>query len=694
MKNLLNKLHFRKSILCIILAFCLVICTVTVSTAVFGAQSTNYTFDFEEGSSGKYNGSTAWSYDKSESGFGGNNTSVLKYDPPGRNTYNSTFIMPESQNNKYTLYYDYEYEVTFKYYSEGIGNGVIDEFMIRDDKSVLATVELEIDKTKGTDGEWKTATVNFQTEADNRVLCFGLKVSGQYSKVCIYFDDFTVTAKEYEPGEADEIFLNTAEGIINFDGENNAISSTGLKYVSGEKRYIAGNSTTMLMFTAASNTTDYGIAFYNGTKTVPLTAGKYYTIKFKYYNPSKSGDTVLTVGSSAEGAAWTNYVIGDMVTLSNNTDGWVDGEASFTVSPKTDNANYLFIRVKSNVMGNEVYFDNFAVIQEADTDIDIVEIDLEDKNAALTSAGWKWVDASTSPIGGNSSTLLKFEPGDKALTYYVTKLYKGKRTVPIDDGAAYSLSFDYYADSYEGNLGEFYIKNKTGGNQFYSFLDITNESGTNGEWKRANFIFSAFAEEEDLLQIMCYTKTDNTKIKIYFDNFKLVRLDNIITNEDLLETQKEAFNVSVSGADGEFEGYADISLQFKLNFESTYGNKKVIKIAGENYLVSDYGFVYRPSMFSSFGTLTYDETALAEELISLGYNTQVINSGDNFLQFKSQIINIRKLYKDMNIDARPFIVISPVNGSGTVYTYSSAVKLNVLDVAANSQDDIVKQFIS
>ena len=48
----------------------------------------------------------------------------------------------------------------------------------------------------------------------------------------------------------------------------------------------------------------------------------------------------------------------------------------------------------------------------------------------------------------------------------------------------------------------------------------------------------------------------------------------------------------------------------------------------------------------------------------------------------------------MDIDARPFIVISPANGTGTIYAYSAPVTLNVLSVAATSEDNAVKQFIS
>lgn len=694
MKNLINKLKFTKSVICFILTLSLIISTLIISSMVSGAQTTVYTFDFEEASSGKYNSSSAWSYDKSANGFAGNKTSVLKYDPPGRNTYNTTFIMPEADNGKYLLNYDCVYEVSFKYYSEGIGSGVIEDFMIRDNTSLLAGVELEIDKTKGTNGEWKKASVTFQPKTDGTFLSFGLKVSGQYSKVCIYFDDFTVTAKEFEQGPADELFINTSDDVINFDGENKSFSSTGLKFVSGDKRYICGNSTTMLKFTAAAAGTDYGISFYNGLESVALNANKYYTIKFKYYNPSKNGKVSFTVGTSAENSAWTDYVIGDIVTLENETDGWVDGQTSFMISSKTENANYLFIRVKSDVVGNETYFDNFEVIQEKDMDADIVETDFEDTNATLTSAAWDWVDLSKSPISGNNGTVLKFEPGEKALTYYVTKLFKGKRTLPIDNGATYSLSFDYYVDAFEGELGEFYIKNKSGENLFKAFLDVTKENGTNGVWKNANFVFSALATEEDYLQIMCYTKADNTKIKIYYDNFKLVRINNLIANEKILEAENDSFNVSVLGGVDGFDGYADISLQFKLNFESVYGNQKVIDIADEKYLVSDYGLVYRPAMFNSLGELIYDQAAITENLISLGYHTETVNSGNGILQFVSKIINIRSLYKEMDIDARPFIVISPVNGTGTVYAYGKSVSVNVLDVAENSQDSAVKQFIS
>ena len=690
MKLFKNSNYFQKAMLCIVLILSVVIGTFAVS----GDGETTYTFDFEEATSGKYNGSSAWSYDKPTGGIGGNNTSLLKFDPPARNTYNISFIMPEAEDKKYALDFNSEYEITFRYYSEGIGSGVIEEFMIRDNTTLLGEAKLEIDKKNGTNGEWKTATISFIPENEGKVMYFGLKVSGQYSKVCIYFDDFTVKATRTEQGEPDGTFLNTADGVINFDGENTNLNSSGLKFASGGKRYIAGNSTTMLKFTAAVAGTDYGVAFYNGLNTVPLNAGKYYTVKFKYYNPSENGTTNFTVGISAAGSAWTDYQIGDIITLANNTSGWVNGEASFVATPKTDAANHLFIRVKSNTMGNEVYFDNFQIIEEPDMDIDIIDIDLEGQNAALTSAGWSWADGATTPIGGNATTMLKFDPDEARLKYYVTKLYKGKRTVPIDDGANYCLSFDYYAEGFDGVLGEFYIKNKSGENLFYSALDITSEAGTGGKWKRADFVFTATADSDDILQIMCYAKEENTSATVYFDNFRLVRIDNIISNENMLEAVKDEFDVTVSGADGDFEGYANIALRFKLNFDATYGNKKVIEIAGEKYLVSDYGFVYRPSKFNVFGKLIYDETALAEELVSLGYNTGIVNSDAKSMQFTSQIINIRALYKDMDIDVKPFIVISPMNGTGTVYAYGTPITLNVLDVAAASQNEAVKQFVS
>ncbi len=691
MKMIKNAFSIPKIILCIILALSIVV----GSLAVSGENTSTYTFDFEEATSGKYNGSSGWAYDKVSGGVEGNSSSLLKFDPAAKNTYITYFKMPEAEDGKYALDFDSEYEISFKYYSEGIGSGKIGDFMIRDNSTLLVSTTLEIDKTKGTDGEWKTATVAFQPASENTVLYFGLKVEGQYSKVLIYFDDFTVTATKAEQGEPDSTFLNTAEGIINFDGENKVLNSSGLKYETADRRYVVGNSTTMLKFTAASVGTDYGVAFYNGTATVPLTVGKLYTIKFKYYNPSESGTVSFTAGTSAENSAWTDYQIGDIVTLSNNTGVWVDGEASFMVTPKTETANYLFIRVKSDVMGNVTYFDNFQIIEEPDMDIDIIDIDFEGKNATLTSAGWSWFDGSAESIGGNDTTLLRFNPGENKLTYYVTKLFKGKRTIPINDYASYSLSFEYYADSFEGTLGEFYIKNKSGENLFYSALDITAENGTGGEWKKNNFVFTAKADEDDILQIMYYTKEDNTNALVYFDNFKLVRLDNIIESENMLEAQNDKFNVAISDADDGFEGYANVNLQFKLNFTSTYGNKKVIEIAGVKYLVSDYGMVYRPAQFRDLSTLAFDETEMADRLISGGYDTEVLKTEQSFMEFSSEIINLRKLYKDMDIDARPFIVITPMSdGTGTVYAYGSTVTLNVTDVAATSQDSSVKQFVS
>ena len=684
-------ISFKRILLCVILILSVVIGAFAVSG---DGNTATYTFDFEEATSGKYNGSGGWSYDKPTGGIAGNETSVLKFDPPARNTYNIAFIRPENSDKKYYLDYNCQYEVTFKYYSEGIGSGVVSDFMFRDNVSLLGGATLEIDKKDGTSGEWKTATATFEPTAENKYLYLGITVSGQYSKVCIYFDDFVITEKRIEQGPADETFLNTADGVINFDGENKNLNSTGLKYVSGEKKYVEGNSTTMLKFTAAAVGTDYGVAFYNGTSTVPMNTGKYYTVKFKYYNPSKTGNTVFTVGTSAENSAWTNYQIGDTVTLSNATEGWVDGEASFVVTPKAENANYMFIRVKSNVMGNETYFDNFRIIEEPDMDIDIIDIDLEGTNATLTSAAWSWVDGSTEPIGGNSTTMMKFDPDEAKLKYYVSKLYKNKRTVPIDDGANYSLSFDYYCDGYEGTLGEFYIKNKSGENLFKADLDVTPEKGTDGKWKRANFVFTATADTDDLLQIMCYAKEENTSAVVYFDNFRVVRLDNIIAAENMIEAQKDSFNVAINGADGDFEGYADISMLFKLNFKSTYGNKKVIELAGEKYLVSDYGTVYRPKQFSIMGQLRYDETALSEQLISCGYHTKATDNAKDYMKFTSSIINIRSLYKDMDIEVKPFIVISPMNGTGTVYTYGEAITLNVSAVAEKSQDSAVKQFVS
>ena len=80
----------------------LCVCVLVGAFAVSGNSSNTetYTFDFEEKTSGSYNGSTGWSYDKPSGGIAGNNTSLLKYDPPNKTTYNIAFIMPEAQNSK------------------------------------------------------------------------------------------------------------------------------------------------------------------------------------------------------------------------------------------------------------------------------------------------------------------------------------------------------------------------------------------------------------------------------------------------------------------------------------------------------------------------------------------------------------------------------------------------------------------
>lgn len=676
----------------VIFALCILLVFMQIAV-VYAQDAKEYTIDFEEKASGLYANSISWSYYKDNAGLGNNKTSVLKFAPNSRDTFLVDLLYPLSQSGKFEMNNDCEYEVEFSYYSTGLGSGVIGDLQFRDSTSLLTNVKLEIDKKNGTAGVWKKAKTTLQPLNADTNLKIGLSVSGQYSKVNIYFDDFVIIEKKAELGEADRTFIDVDENVITFDGANKPISSSAISYFSGAKHYVFGNSTTMLKFNATSTSSTFRVAFFDGLDSVKLNAGSYYTIKFKYYNPSQNGKITFSAGVSDEGKAWDNYQLGDSVSLVNNTDGWIDGEVAFSVLPKKAESNFLFIQFNASVLNMEVYLDNFEIIEERPLEDGVIDVDFETENIKLTSTAWSWYLGDKGPVCGNNSTILKFTPGEQAKMFYTTKLCKGKRNIPISNGKNYSLSFDYYCDSFDGALGEFYIKNKSGENLFNAALEVSADKGTDGNWKRANFVFNAVSDDNDYLQIMMFAKEDNTSAEVYFDNFKLVCLDSAVSSNGILKIQMENSEIFISEAQDDFEGYLNLLLQFDLEYESLYGNNMILDIYGDKYRVLDYGMIYRPQEFSFLGKLNYKVTNLSDDLISKGYDISVVKSGENFIRFRSSIINLRGLYTDMRIDIRPYVALTPVSGKGTVYAVGDIQTTSAREIAENNSISSALQYL-
>lgn len=512
--------------------------SLTVLPEEIEGDYSNITFDTANGDKGVLN-SGYWSfYDGFDGAIAGNETKMLKLNT--NKTGNLAASITYGSNNV-KIISGKTYTFSFSYYVDA---GVdLKNFNLRDSSGTIVTdksdgwgcytaAKLGVTKANGTGGVWKSLKVTF-TADETTNLIFAANLNTATENIHIYCDNFSL--KELPAEVADDysnITFDTANGVSGDDG------SSYIDFYDAYENGIAGNYTRMLRYYAKGTDNAQFNVLYGGTN-VALVAGQKYRIEFDIYAESGIDINKATI-RDVENCLKDNVLLPVTTT---GTDGkWVRFTAFFTAGLSS---TALKMSIQSNTATNKyLYIDNISLT----TFNPEAPITFEGKKsgAAVDSSTEKW-RYNTENIAGNNTTKLVFSHTDGQANGSVYNDFD--EAVSIEKGSYYIIEFDYYSDSFTGNLGAIF-NNDIG---YKCNLSLTAEEGTGGAWKSSSMIFKATGSTDKFKFSIQPQNASN--LALYIDNVAIVKLYDCydepviesVTPNSIILTAIDGYEYSVDG---------------------------------------------------------------------------------------------------------------------------------------------------
>lgn len=491
-------------------------------------------FDTKNGATGNL-GSSYWSFYDAYNGIGTNNTRMLKVDTNYTGTANfpvNLIATPLYGGSAIPIENGKTYRLDFEYY---VDPGVdFDCMTVRSTSGAIATDKnagkthnaamLGI-TTDGTSGVWKRFRVYFTAPEDSS-LKLGVQIKSATENAYIYFDNLSLVEL---PTESVEDYSN-----INFDtanGKAGNLSSSYMSFFDAYENGIGGNYSRMLRYYAKGvDNATFNVTY--GSANVPLVAEERYRLDFDVY--AENGIDIEKAQVRDQSACLKDNII--LPVTSEGTNGkWVRVTVFFTAGASSTS---LKMAIKSKSATDKyLYIDNISLTPFNSESA--ITFEGKKSGAAVDSSTsvWKY---NTDDIAGNATTKLVFSHTSQASG---TVYNDFDDMVAVEKGYYYIIEFDYYMDSFDGTLGAIY-NNDIG---YMCNLDVNNENGTDGVWKKSTTILKATGTTERFK--FSFNPTNASDIKVYIDNVSIVMLYDC--SMDAPEIEKVTPNsITVTNVDG------------------------------------------------------------------------------------------------------------------------------------------------
>ena len=594
--------------------------------------------------------------------IGDNTTGKLKFKQAKSATGKYRILMPDMAVTPGEYY-----EIIFDYYSDeftGTVNFGVNTANPQDAyKNVKELTRFdfgnELADDEGTSGKWKQAVFRFSVPEEVGVNNgFGFYYQADTSTV-FYIDNVEIRKVNYQFNDFYVSYNTGSSGITCCNKEIGGNKSGCLK-LQAKAEHPAGTT-----YKASGGAIGSAIKLKSGTD---------YTASLKIYSDS-SFDGNFTFGIQTNDAAnpykdgVTQYRATSFEGLEagTGTSGeWREVTFNFTANFTVEQSNALGFFYKSSAT-NTIYIDDL-VIKEADYSVVTFETPRELWSSAFL--------AGKELKGYPKKLLLRFRNKLTARnTFTMAVSDENKKAVKLKKDAGYVMSIDYYTDEeYDGSATDLIIMS---GNTEIGRFKLNTAEGTGGEWKTVTAAFTSPADSGLGLRMSA-----NPGCTLYFDNLKITEVEKaaVIDQKEISVSENQELLTKINSSDEDFAQNITAESVMKCDKVDENGNL-IIKLGHTELTVVDSGMVFRPSVLADVSGLTYSASLDSDNgITSIGGLKPNIDTVSGSLSVNGSIEGIAQLYGKTDFDIAFYVVLAPVDGSGTVTFNSQSVTANIFNI--------------
>ena len=301
---------------------------------------------------------------------------------------------------------------------------------------------------------------------------------------------------------------------------------------------------------------------------------------------------------------------------------------------------------------------------------------------------WSSAFIAGETLKGYPKKLLRFRNKLTARnTFSMAVSDENKKAVKLKKDAGYVMSIDYYTDKeYDGSATDLIIMS---GNTEIGRFKLNTAEGTGRKWKTVTAAFTSPADSGLGLRMSA-----NPGCTLYFDNLKITEVEKaaVIDQKEISVSENQELLTQIDSSDEDFAQNITAESVMKCDRVDENGNL-IIKLGHTELTVVDSGMVFRPSVLADVSGLTYSASLDSDNgITSIGLKPN-IDKDSGSLSVNGSIEGIAQLYGKTDFDIAFYVVLAPVDGSGTVTFNSQSVTANILDIYQQHIDDGDKLYV-
>ena len=598
-------------------------------------------------------------WNKTDKGIGGNTTGMLKFKQAESVTGKYRILMPDMAVTP-----GENYEIIFDYYSDeftgtiNFGVNTANPKNVWDNCKELTRFDFgnELADGEGTSGKWKQAVFRFSVPEEVGVNNgFGFYYQAGTSTV-FYIDNVEIRKVNYQFNDFN-VSYDTASSGITCCNEEIGENKSGCLKLKANPKYDES-----VTYQASGGAIGSAIKLKSGTD---------YTASLKIYSDNFDGNFTFGIQTNDAANPYKDGVTQYRATsfegleANNGTSGeWREVTFNFTANFTVEESNSIGFFYKSPAK-NTIYIDDL-VIKEADYSVVTFETPRELWSSAFIAG---------QTLVGYPKKLLRFCNALTARnTFTMVVSDENRKAVNLKKDAGYVMSIDYYTDEeYDGSATDLIIMS---GNTEIGRFKLNTAEGTGRKWKTVTAAFTSPADSGLGLRMSA-----NPGCTLYFDNLKITEVEKaaVIDQKEISVSENQELLTQIDSSDEDFAQNITAESVMKCDRVDENGNL-IIKLGHTELTVVDSGMVFRPSVLADVSGLTYSASLDSDNGITSIGLTPNIDKDSGSLSVNGSIEGIAQLYGKTDFDIAFYVVLAPVDGSGTVTFNSQSVTANIFNI--------------
>ena len=592
--------------------------------------------------------------------IGGNTSGKLKFKQAESVTGKYRILMPDmavTPGENYEVIFDYYFDEFTETVNFGVNTANPQDVYNNVKELTRFDFGNELADGKGTSREWKQAVFRFSVPEEVGVNNgFGFYYQADTSTV-FYIDNVEIRKVNYQFNDFNVSYDTGSSGITCCNEEIGGNKSGCLKLKANPEHPA---STTYIAKGGAKGS------------AIKLKSGTDYTASLKIYSDSFDGNFTFGIQTNDAANPYKDAVTQYRATsfkgleAKTGTSGeWREVTFNFTANFTVEESNALGFFYKSSA-ANTIYIDDL-VIKEADYSVVTFETPRQLWSSAFLAG---------QTLEGYPKKLLRFRNTLTARnTFTMAVSDENKKAVNLKKDAGYVMSIDYYTDEeYDGSATDLIIMS---GNTEIGRFKLNTAEVTDGDWKTVTAAFTSPADSGLGLRMSA-----NPGCTLYFDNLKITEVEKaaVIDQKEISVSENQELLTKIDSSDEDFAQNITAESVMKCDRVDENGNL-IIKLGHTELTVVDSGMVFRPSVLADVSGLTYSASLDSDNgITSIGGLKPNIDTASGSLSVNGSIEGIAQLYGKTDFDIAFYVVLAPVDGSGTVTFNSQSVTANILDI--------------